>query len=445
MTTHTRYNPKSAWIMTALLTALAMINFLDKIVIGMVAVPLIAELHLSPAEFGLVAGSFFWLFSVSAILVGFLANRFPTRWILLAMGVSWAVLQLPQAFASSAVALLVCRVVLGAAEGPSFPTSVHAIFKWFPDRHRNLPVAIINQGAAMGMILAGLAIPLITKHWGWRMNFFLLTAIGVVWSVLWLCFGREGTLDDAPRAPGAAAATKVKTKAEAEAAGVPDAQRQPYLRMLTDRSVLCVFLLCFAAYWLLGQTITWLPTWFENGLGFSGVTAGRCFALVILAIAMGNIGLSWLSQRMLNGGATSRQARVQLICVAMIVAALLLIALMLVDLSAAAKVVLYAVAGALPAVCLSVTPALLAEMVPTAQRASMVAINTAVASLGAAISPGVMGRIVQAYGSGTSHAYEIGFVVGAALMIGVSLCALRWLHPARAQHALKDAAAAVTA
>ncbi|CAM2171481.1 putative sulfoacetate transporter SauU [Paraburkholderia sacchari] len=439
MTIHTRYNPQSAWVMTALLTGLAMINFLDKIVIGMVAVPLTAELHLSPAEFGFVAGSFFWLFSVSTIVVGFLANRFPTRWILLAMGVSWAVLQLPQAFAGSAVALLVCRVVLGAAEGPSFPTSVHAIFKWFPDRHRNLPVAIINQGAAMGMILAGLAIPLVTKHWGWRMNFFLLAAIGVVWSVLWLCFGREGTLDEAPRAASAAAAP------QSEAASAPDAQRQPYFRLLTDRSVLCVFLLCFAAYWLLGQTITWLPTWFEKGLGFSGVTAGHCFALVILAIAVGNIALSWLSQRMLNGGANSRQARVQLICVAMIAAALLLIALVLVDLSAAAKVLLYAVAGALPAVCLSVTPALLAEMVPTAQRASMVAINTAVASLGAAISPGIMGRIVQAYGGGTSYAYEIGFAVGAALMIGVSLCALKWLHPARAQHALKGATAAVTA
>ncbi|WP_280530655.1 MFS transporter [Paraburkholderia sacchari] len=411
--------PWSAWVTTALLTGLAVINFLDKIVIGMVAVSLTAELHLSPAEFGFVAGSFFCLFSVSTIVVGFLANRFPTRWILLAMGVSWAVLQLPQAFAGSAVARLVCRGVLGAAEGPSFPTSVHAIFKWFPDPHRNLPVAIINQGMALGMILAGLAIPLITKHWGWRMNFFLLAAIGVVWSVLWLCFGREGTLGDA--------------------------QRRPYFRLLTDPSVLCVVFLCFAACWLLGQTITWLPKWFEKGLGFNGVTAGRCFAMVILAIAVGNIALSWLSQRMLNGGASSRQARVQLICVAMIAAALLLIALVPVDLSAVAKVLLYAVAGALPAVCLSVAPALLAEMVPSAQRASMVAINTAVAILGAAISPGIMGRIVQAYGGGTSHAYEIGFAAGAALMIGVSLCALKWLHPARAQHALKGATAAVTA
>jgi MFS family permease len=434
MTLHTRYKPKSAWAMTALLTGLAMINFLDKIVLGMVAVPLTTELHLTPAQFGVVAGSFFWLFSTSTIVVGFLANRFPTRWILLVMGGSWAVLQLPQAFASSAAALLVCRVVLGAAEGPSFPVSVHAVFKWFPDRHRNLPVAIINQGAAVGMILAGLAIPLITKHWGWRTNFFLLGAIGAVWCVLWLCFGREGTLDEAPR-PAA-------TNADAGAAA---ALRQPYFKLLTDRSVLCVFLLCFVAYWLLGQTITWLPTWFEKGLGFSGIASGRFFALVILAAAVANIALSGLSQRMLNGGATSRQARVQLTCAMMIAGALLLFSLAALDLPAVAKVLLYAAGGALPTVCLSIAPPLLAEMVPSAQRASMVAINTAVASLGAAIGPAVVGRIVQMHGSGNSHAYEIGIAVSAVLMICAALSALRWLHPERTQHTLNRSAATVAA
>lgn len=424
------YKPKSAWMVTVLLTGLAMINFLDKIVLGMVAVPLTAELHLSPVRFGFLAGSFFWLFSTSTIVVGFLANRFPTRWLLLGMGATWAVLQLPQAFANSAAALLVCRVVLGAAEGPAFPTSVHAIFKWFPNRHRNLPVAIINQGAAMGMVLAGLLIPVITMQWGWRANFVALAAVGVVWCLLWLRFGREGTLDEGPHAAHSP---------------VDGACRQPYLKLLTDRSVLCVIGLCFASYWLLGQTITWLPTYFEKGLGFTGIASGRCFALVILAAALGNIGLSGLSQRMLNHGATSRHARVRLTCVMMIASALFFVALAAIDLPAAAKVTLYAAGSALSAFCLSIAPALLAEMVPSAQRASMVAINTALASLGAAIGPAVMGRIVQAHGSGNGHGYEIGIAACAVLMIGASLVALRWLDPERSQRVLNHRSEPVTA
>lgn len=429
MTASSDFRTRSAWTMTLLLTGLALINFLDKIVLGLVAVPLTAELHLSPEKFGLVAGSFFWLFSTSTVVVGFLSNRFPTRWLLLAMGLSWALLQLPQAMTTSAVGLLICRVMLGAAEGPSFPVSVHALYKWFPDRKRNLPVAIINQGAAMGMLLAGLLIPLVTRQWGWRMNFLLLGAVGAIWSVLWLCFGREGELGK-PRA-----ALPQQGNVDLGAA-TGRSYRLPYRRILTDPSVLCVFALGFTAYWTLGLTLTWLPTYLEKGLGFTGVEAGRCFAVVIATATPVNIGLSWLSQRMLERGATTRRARVHLICLSAVGGALIYILPTLFHLLPLQKVALLAMACALPTLSFTLAPALLAEMVPDIQRGSLVAIHTALASLGAAFAPVAMGRIVQLYGSGNSHAYELGFVVSAALLTAAALAALRWLHPERSHRML---------
>jgi MFS family permease len=420
MTASPDFQAKPAWTMTLLLTGLALINFLDKIVLGLVAVPLTAELHLSPEKFGLVAGSFFWFFSISTVLVGFLSNRFQTRWLLLAMGLSWAVLQLPQAMATSALGLLICRVMLGAAEGPAFPVSVHALYKWFPDRKRNLPVAIINQGAAFGMLLAGLLIPLVTRQWGWRMNFLLLGSLGAVWSVLWACFGREGSLGRQQTA------SLVRTQAP----------RLPYRRILTDRSVLSVFALGFTAYWTLGLSLTWIPTYLERGLGFTGVEAGRCFAVVVATATPVNVGMSWLSQHMLGRGVTTRKARVHLICLAAVAGALSYIGLMLLHLPPLQKVALLAIAGALPTLSFTLAPALLAEMVPDNQRGSLVAIHTAFASLGAAFAPAVMGRLVQVYGGGNGHSYELGFTVSAVLLIAAALSALRWLHPDRSHRTL---------
>jgi MFS family permease len=429
MTASHDFQAKSAWTMTLLLTGLALINFLDKIVLGLVAVPLTAELNLSPEKFGVVAGSFFWLFSLSTVLVGFLANRFQTRWLLLAMGLSWAALQLPQAWATSALGLLVCRVILGAAEGPAFPVSVHALYKWFPDRKRNLPVAIINQGAAFGMLLAGLLIPLVTRQWGWRMNFLLLGAIGTAWSVLWACFGREGTLGRLKAAP----IVQI------------DGERLPYRRILADRSVLSVFALGFTAYWTLGLSLTWIPMYFEKGLGFTGVEAGRCFAIVVATTTPVNVGLSWLSQLMLGRGVSARKARVHLICVSAMAGALTFIALMLLPLQPLQKVALLAIACALPTLSFTLAPALLAQMVPDSQRGSLVAIHTALASLGAAFAPAVMGRIVQVHGGANSHAYELGFAVSAALLIAAALAALRWLHPDRSHHTLDHLSTRATA
>lgn len=406
--------------MTVLLTLLTLVNFLDKIVIGMLAVPMMSALHMSPAAFGLIAGGFFWLFSLSTIAVGFLSGRFPTRWLLLAMSVMWAVLQIPQAFATGVMSLLVCRMLLGAAEGPFSPTAIHALYKWFPDRKRNLPIAIVSQGAGIGLLLAGLVIPYVTKQWGWRMNFVVLGVVGALGSLLWLCFGREGNL------------AMPQARADAPA---PAPERR-LRKTLADPSVLCVFMLGFAAYWCLGQLFTWLPTYLEQGLGFPAIAAGRWFAMVIVTAAPINVGLSWLSQAMLERGVSTRVARVKLISVALFVSSALYVVPLLLAPGAIEKIVLLAICAALPTACFAIGPALLAEVVPDAQRGLILAIHTAVASLGAAIAPVVMGAIVQARGAHMASACETGFATCAILCTLAALLALRWLHPERSRRVL---------
>ncbi|MBN3853736.1 MFS transporter [Paraburkholderia sp. Ac-20340] len=425
MTASSDFKPRSAWAMTVLLTGLALINFLDKVVIGVVAVPMTKDLGLSHAQFGLIAGAFFWLFSVSTILVGFISNRVPTRWTLLAMGVAWAVLQVPQAMATSVLALLICRLLLGAAEGPFMPTTVHALYKWFPDRKRNLPVSIVSQGAGLGLLMAGLLIPLVTARYGWRMNFLLLGAVGAVWSVLWLCFGREGNLDLKKPADTANAAPLQDTQAP----------RRKLRKTLTDPSVLCVFLLGFAAYWSLSQLFTWLPTYLEKGLGYPNVQAGRWFAVVIIAATPINLGISWLSQTMLERGVSSRVARVRLIGLAFLLSGVIYALPLVVELSNLQKVLLMAVGAGLPTVCFAIAPALLAEVVPDYQRGTALAFYTALGSLGGAISPALMGAIVQRGGSLTA-ACEQGFATCSILVVLAALLALRWLHPDRSRRVL---------
>jgi MFS family permease len=209
--------------------------------------------------------------------------------------------------------------------------------------------------------------------------------------------------------------------------------------------VLSTFLLGFAVYWMLGQNLTWLPTYLEKGLGFSSVEAGRWFAVVTEVAAPVNIGLSWLSQRLLQRGASTRQARAQFVCLMMLIGAALFLALPMLHLPPVQRVILFTIAGALPTLCFTLAPALLAEVVPASQRGAIVSIHTAVASLGAAIAPVVMGRIVQTHGSVGAQAYELGFVAGAVLCVVAALVGLRWLHPERSSRALNRSHAPVTA
>jgi len=64
--------PKGAWKITFLLFLFMLVNFADKIVVGLAGAPIMDELKLDPEQFGLLGSSFFFLFSISAIIVGFI-------------------------------------------------------------------------------------------------------------------------------------------------------------------------------------------------------------------------------------------------------------------------------------------------------------------------------------------------------------------------------------
>ena len=128
-TLHSKSVPaRGAWLTIALLFLFMLINFADKAVIGIAAVPIMQELKLSPREYGLVGSSFFLLFAVSAVATGFLVNRVQTRWVLLVMGLIWALTQFPMLGAVGFGTLVTCRVALGAGEGPAVPVALHAAY-----------------------------------------------------------------------------------------------------------------------------------------------------------------------------------------------------------------------------------------------------------------------------------------------------------------------------
>ena len=70
---------KGARTIVVLLFFFMLINFADKAIIGLAGVPIMKELNLTPKEFGLVNSSFFFLFSVSAIITGFVVNHVQSR------------------------------------------------------------------------------------------------------------------------------------------------------------------------------------------------------------------------------------------------------------------------------------------------------------------------------------------------------------------------------
>src|SRR3979490_3331778 len=181
--------PKGAWKITFLLFLFMLVNFADKIVVGLAGVPIMTEMKLEPEQFGLLGSSFFFLFSISAIVVGFIVNRVATRWVLLALAAVWALAQFPMVGTVSFTTLLICRVILGAGEGPAGALAVHALCKGFPDEKRALPTAVLSQGSAFGIILAVPALNWIIVNYSWHYAFGALGVVGLMGTLAWLVMG----------------------------------------------------------------------------------------------------------------------------------------------------------------------------------------------------------------------------------------------------------------
>jgi MFS transporter, ACS family, D-galactonate transporter len=401
---------KGAWGITALIFLFMLINFADKMVVGLAAHPIMTELKLSPEQFGLIGSAFFFLFPFSAVLVGFVANRVQARHTLLVMAVLWSLLQFPMLGVVSFEVLIACRVLLGVAEGPANPVAIHALYKWFPDSLRAVPTAIVGQGSALGVIVAVPTLNWIIVHHSWHWAFAALGIAGLLWTVLWFFFGREGTLVDPPIV--------------AEAG---DGGSVPYRMLLTCPSIVAVCCTGFASYWGLALGLTWFTSYLVDGLGYSQTVGGDLSVLPWIFGMIVVLGGSWISQRMKARGASSRVSRGVFASAAVVLGGCILPFIGFVS-EPAVKLAILVVGTAIGSTIYVVLPMVVSELTPQPQRAAMLAIVTSIMTLGGVIAPAAMGAVVQDAAT-RLIGYDRGFAILGGLLLAGGIIGLLFIRP----------------
>jgi predicted MFS family arabinose efflux permease len=398
---------KGAWGITFLLFLFMLINFADKIVVGLIGMK---GLGLSAEQFGLLGSSFFFLYAISAVIVGFIANRVQAKHTLLVMALIWALVQFPMLFTASFGVMMASRIVLGAGEGPAAPVATHAIYKWFPDSRRGLPTAILAQGSAIGVVVAVPILTQIIKHFSWHWAFGALGIAGLLWSLAWLIFGREGTLVDPP-------------VSRAEGGG----DRVPYRYLLTCPSIVAACCAGFASYWGLALGLTWFPSYMMSGLGLDE-TVGRNLSILpwLLGAAVVLSG-GYLSQRLKSKGMSSRASRGVLACATVVLGGCTLPFVALMP-TPASKIAILVFGGAIGSTIYVVLPMIVSELTPQPQRAGMLAITTSIVTSAGVLSPLVMGSIIQNAATPIAG-YETGYVILGMLLLAGGIIGLLFIRP----------------
>jgi MFS family permease len=280
---------RTAWRLLALLTALNVLNFVDRWLISSLAPLLITDLGLSRAQIGLLAGySFVVFYTLVGVFLGAAADRLP-RLALIAWGLGlWSAMTALSGAARGFAQLAAARVLVGVGEAALTPAALGMLGDAFPPRRLGLATGIyyagIPLGTAASLFLAGWVAP----RFGWRACFYALGVLGLA-SVALLALVR-----DPPRRGGRAEFTSIRAHA-AELLSLVRGRSELLLIMLGGSA------LVYASAAAL-HAVTWLVQ--ERGMPFAAA-AYRAGGMAVAAGFLANLAGGWVAdycQRRWKGG-----------------------------------------------------------------------------------------------------------------------------------------------
>ncbi|WP_328867139.1 MFS transporter [Streptomyces sp. NBC_00304] len=414
---------RRAWFVLALLVCLMLVNFADKVVVGLSGVGMKKELGLDSAQFGVIQSSFFWFFAIGSVLGGWLGTRMRARWLLAGVAVLWVLSLAPLTAQVGFTTIVACRALLGFAEGPTVALAMQVAHSWFPAHRRAVPSSIVIAGAGVGPLIAAPVLTWVIATHSWHTAFAVLAVGGALVAVLWLLGGDSGP---EPAGPG-----------HGEAASVLPEQ-VPLRRLFSTGTLIGMLLLFFVAYANTAVSVSWLPLYLREGLGYDATTAGRLVALPFLGAALAVILVGVLSSALTRKGIRHRVTRGVLPAAMVLASGLCTVAFSSLD-RGVPQMVLLVLAACLNSAGYGVAFAALADVAPARQRGMVFGIVTGVYSLGGVLAPLVIGRLVD---SGTSVAagYGDGFLLLGIVMVLGAAAALALVDPDRDVAALVEKA-----
>src|SRR3954470_13340700 len=254
-------------------------NFIDRQIIGVLALPIKAELHLSDKQLGLMGGIAFALFySGLAIPIAWLADR-RSRVRIIAWSVGlWSLFTAACGFAQNFWHLFLARMGVGIGEAGGVAPSYALISDFYPREKRGRALAFFSLGIPIGSALGVFFGAWIASHLSWRSAFMIVGLAGLPAALMVWLFIPEPVRGGHDSADGAASAPA-----------------PPFLEVAATLARIPSFwLLSFGAASgsILGYgLIFWLPSFFARSFHLELGQVGWFYGSIVL---VGGVAGTWL-------------------------------------------------------------------------------------------------------------------------------------------------------
>lgn len=297
--------PRLQYVIAALLFLATMINYLDRVALGVVSVEIRKEFSLGDQDYGHIVALFLVAYAVMYAGSGMLIDRLGTKRGFAVFIAGWSIAQMMHAAAVGKWSLALCRMGLGLFEPGNWPAAAKAVSEWFPASRRALGVGIFNAGSSLGGALAPPVVGYLTIHHGWRGAFVATGILGLVWLVAWLI------LYDPPHRNRwlkreEYEALKDQVRPPEETASV---ERAEWRRVIAHPGCWVLILARFFTDPVVYFILFWLPQYLRAERGFDLAMVSQYAWVPFIFGDIGYITGGWLSGKLMDRGWPMAKAR----------------------------------------------------------------------------------------------------------------------------------------
>ncbi|CAD5112256.1 DgyrCDS1487 [Dimorphilus gyrociliatus] len=190
----TKYWPRSEkkyWII-ALWFSCAF-NYACRTVMPLCAPAISQEFGWSKTQTGIILSSFFWGYTLTQVLGGYLSDRINGEKVIFLAGVGWSALtfitpNIAHLFSSSSLiffCIIVSRIVIGCLEGVHFPALTSITSQRVSEKEKSFTFTSSASGAQFGTILCGSIGSLLLSRYGWTSVFYFVGISALTWAAVY--------------------------------------------------------------------------------------------------------------------------------------------------------------------------------------------------------------------------------------------------------------------
>ncbi|WP_307003203.1 MFS transporter [Sphingomonas sp. SORGH_AS_0879] len=182
---HVKRFPYIRWTIIGLFVAAMVINYLTRSILGVAAPAIMAEQHISSAQYSWITGAFQFGIMFQPV-AGYLLDLFGLKFGFSLFVAVWSLITLGHGFANGWLGFAGLRGALGLVEGSAQPAGMKVVAEWFPARERGVAGGIYQIGASFGAVFAPPLVAWAVFHHSWRAAFFVAGGLGLLWVLAWL-------------------------------------------------------------------------------------------------------------------------------------------------------------------------------------------------------------------------------------------------------------------